>query len=97
MYMGIAQTSLLSKTIITHCWFVFTVPLKINHFCILKTLTTCAIVGAILAGSSSDKEIWRSIGLLPSILCLKIFAIKIGIHLKSLETLTTLVFHSMVL
>lgn len=40
---------------------------------------TCAIVGAILAGSSSDKEIWRSTGPLSSILRLKIFAIKIGI------------------
>ena len=41
---------------------------------------TWVMVGAILAGSSSDIEMWRSIGLVSSILRLNIFAMMIGIY-----------------
>ena len=41
---------------------------------------TWAMVGTILAGSSSDIEMQQSIGLVSSVLCLNIFAIMIGIY-----------------
>lgn len=57
---------------------------------------TSAIVGAILAGSSSDNDTWRSIGCRSSNRSLNILAMNIWMYPKSSDTFTTLVFHCFV-